>query len=109
MEIEKLSIRRMAIAIGILFAASMMAIGFWNVKHPSYGQPLLDTLGSIYPFYGGQEGTFLSVFLLGIVGFFHGAISGFLFAVVYNFSKKRHHYKDHLTSVGNERKIEKSE
>ncbi len=95
MEIQKLSVRRSAIAMGGILGGAALVVGLWNLRHPGYGQVFLDTLASIYPIYAGSDGSPKSVLILTGMAFINGAVGGFVFALIYNFGKKKHHEHGH--------------
>ncbi len=78
----KLSVRALAITAGVLWGACIFLVGLGNLIWPGYGQALLELAGSLYPGY--TIGGFGSVIVATLYAVLDGAISGAVFAWLYN-------------------------
>ena len=80
----KLSIRGMAISVGLIWGVLLMfLVGLTNLLWPGYGQAFLEVMASLYPGYSGPAG-FGQVIVGTLYGAVDGAIGGALFAWLYN-------------------------
>jgi hypothetical protein len=78
----KLSIKGLALAVGILWGAVMLLLGLAHLIWPDYGTGLLQVAASIYPGY--TVGGFGSVIVGTLYAALDGAIGGAAFAWLYN-------------------------
>ena len=83
----KLSLRAMAIAIGLLCGGCIFFFGIINLAAPSYGMEVLKLASSIYPGFHASR-TFADVLVGTGYAIVDGAIGGFLIAWLYNFFVK---------------------
>jgi hypothetical protein len=79
----KLSIKAMAWAAAILWAACLFLTGILNLIFPSYGVAFLDMMKSIYPGYEHMSG-FGGVVVGTLYALVDGAVCGALFGWLYN-------------------------
>lgn len=79
----RLSLRGMAIAAGLLWAAAILCVAIIHIADPNYGVNFLQMTSSVYPGFHvtGRAG---SAAIGTIEGFIDGAISGLLLAWLYN-------------------------
>ena len=83
MEGNKLAVKSVAFAAGVVWGASILVVGIINLKFPGYGQAFLNLADSIYPGY--HAAASLKSVLVGTgYGVVDGAIGGALFAWLYN-------------------------
>ncbi len=80
----KLSIKGLAIAGGVLWGASVFMVGLINLIVPTYGLTFLWFASSVYPGYK-AEPNFISVLIGTGYALLDGAVTGALFAWLYNF------------------------
>jgi hypothetical protein len=79
----RLSIKGLALTIGILWAVSILLVGIVNLASPSYGVAFLQWTSSIYPgFHNSRH--FLDVVVGAIYGLVDGGIGGAIVAWLYN-------------------------
>jgi len=83
MEMQKLSVKASALAGGILWGSALLLVGLLNLAFPNYGKAFLDAIGSVYLWHPSVV-SLGSVFILGSLAFFDGAIAGLFFALLYN-------------------------
>lgn len=81
---NKLSIKGLALAGGILWGASVLAVGLINLAVPTYGLTFLWFISSVYPGYK-AEPTLISVLIGTGYALVDGVIGGTIFAWLYNF------------------------
>ncbi len=79
----KLSLRAMAIAIGLLCGGCIFFFGIVNLAAPSYGMEFLKLASSVYPGFHASR-TFADVLVGTGYAIVDGAIGGFLLAWLYN-------------------------
>ena len=80
----RLSTKALAIACAILWGGlAMGGTGILNLIWPSYGEPFLITMSSVYPGYHATR-SIADVLVGAGYGATDGAIGGFLFAWIYN-------------------------
>lgn len=80
----KLSIRGMAIGVGLVWGVLVMfGVGLANLIWPSCGQNFLEVMASLYPGYSGPAG-FGQVVVGTLYGAVDASIGGALFAWLYN-------------------------
>lgn len=79
----KLSVKGLALGLGILWGACIFLVGIGNLIWPGYGVAFLDLARSIYPGYGASGG-FWGVIVGTLYGFLDGAVGGFVIAWLYN-------------------------
>ena len=78
-----LNLKALSVTGAVLWGGSFFLVSSANLIWPSYGQLWLDLGASIYPGYRGSSGL-ASVFIITLYGLFDGAITGAIFAWVYN-------------------------
>lgn len=78
----KLSIKSLALSMGILWGAAVFLVGISNLIWPGYGDAMLELASSIYPGY--SVGGFGSVIVGALYAFVDGAIGGAILAWLYN-------------------------
>jgi hypothetical protein len=79
----RLSVKGLALAIGILWAVSILLVGIVNLASPSYGVAFLAWASSIYPgFHNSRH--FLDVVVGALYGLVDGGIGGAIVAWLYN-------------------------
>jgi len=76
---EKLSVKALAIGLGVSWAVCMLFVGWASIL--GWGTGLVEVLSSLYI---GFTPTFLGGILGAIWGFIDGAIGGAIIALVYN-------------------------
>jgi hypothetical protein len=81
--IMRLSIRALAIAVGIMWGGAILIVGAINLVAPSYGMSFLQMTSSIYPWFHAAHGV-RSVVIGTVDGFIDGAVGALLLAVLYN-------------------------
>ncbi len=79
----KLSVRAISITMGLLWAASMLAVGIVNLVSPAYGGDFLRMMSSVWPGFHDSR-TWASVVIGTLYGFADGAIGGLIFAWIYD-------------------------
>lgn len=79
----KLSIRAFMLTFAILWAAAVFIIGIANLISSGYGTMFLQLMASIYPGYDANS-TIGSVIVGTLYALLDGAISGLVFAWLYN-------------------------
>jgi len=79
----RLSVKGLALAIGILWGGCIFLVGIVNLISPSYGVAFLQWAGSIYPgFHNSRH--FLDTLVGAIYGLVDGGIGGAILALLYN-------------------------
>lgn len=78
----RLSVKSLALSMGILWGAAVLLVGIANLIWPGYGVAMLELASSIYPGY--SIGGFGSVIVGAIYAFVDGAIGGSILAWLYN-------------------------
>lgn len=79
----RLSVKALAISLGILWGGCLFVVGILNLAAPAYGGDFLRLMGSIYPgFFHAHN--FGNVLLGTAYGFVDGLIGGWLAAWLYN-------------------------
>ncbi len=82
----KLDTKALAVAIGGLWAASLLLLGLAHMAWPSYGGAFLDVVASIYPGYHPADG--LGGVVIGtLYALVDGAVGGAAVAWLYNRSR----------------------
>lgn len=79
----QLSVKGLALAIGILWAGCIFLVGVVNLAASSYGAAFLQMASSIYPGFHNSR-TFLDVLVGTGYGFVDGGIGGAIIAWLYN-------------------------
>jgi hypothetical protein len=80
----KLSVKGMAIALGLIWGILAMFVpGLANLIWPTYARAFLEVMASVYPGYTGEP-TFGQVIVGTLYGLADGAIGGALIAWLYN-------------------------
>lgn len=80
---EKLNVKKLAIATGSIWAVGVLILGW--VAGSGWGMKFVEVLSSLYIGYGPS---FWGAVIGGVWAFFDGAIGGALVAWVYNIAKK---------------------
>ncbi|UCC72508.1 MAG: bacteriophage holin [Gemmatimonadota bacterium] len=78
----RLSIKALALTLGIIWAAAVFLVGVCNLIWPSYGTSFLQLAASIYPGY--ELGGFGSVIVGTLYAFVDAVVAGAIFAWLYN-------------------------
>jgi hypothetical protein len=78
-----LSVKGLALALGIAWGGCIFLVGIGNLLWPGYGAAFLDLARSIYPGYG-STGGFWGVIVGTLYGLLDGAVGGFIIAWLYN-------------------------
>ena len=79
----KLSVRAICIAMGLLGAGCMLAVGIVNLFTPGYGADFLRMMSSVYPGFHDTR-TWASIAIGTLYGFAGGVIAGLIFAWLYD-------------------------
>jgi hypothetical protein len=79
----KLSITAFTIACAILWGGGVLLVAIANLVWPTYGTAFLELLASVYPGYHAAQGGG-SVVVATLYGLADGAITGAIFAWLYN-------------------------
>lgn len=79
----KLSVKGLALAIGLLWAGCVFCVGIVNLIVPSYGAGFLQVISSIYPGYHNSR-SFLDVLVGTGYAVVDGGIGGLVIAWLYN-------------------------
>ena len=78
-----ISVKGLALTVGILWAAGVFLVGLGNLVWPSYGVAFLEIPRSIYPGYANTAG-FMGVIVGSLYALLDGVILGAVFAWLYN-------------------------
>ena len=85
----RLSMKAMAIALGLLWGAAILLVGVINLLIPNYGTNFLQMTSSVYPWFHDSR-TAASVAIGTVDGLIDGAITGLILAWLYNcFTRKQ--------------------
>ena len=79
----RLSVKGLALAAGVLWAACILLVGIVNLASPSYGVAFLQCASSIYPGFHNTR-HLLDVLIGTIYGLVDGGIGGAVLALLYN-------------------------
>jgi len=79
----RISVRGLAMALGVLWAACVLLVGVVNLAISSYGAAFLQVVSSIYPGYHNSR-NFLDVLVGTGYALVDGAIGGMVLAWLYN-------------------------
>jgi hypothetical protein len=79
----RLSVKGLALAIGVLWAVCILLVGIVNLVSPSYGVAFLAWASSIYPGFHNTH-HFLDVIVGALYGLVDGGIGGAIVAWLYN-------------------------
>ena len=79
----RLSVKGLALAIGVLWAVCILLVGIVNLAVPSYGVTFLAWASSIYPGFHNSH-HFLDVVIGSLYGLVDGGIGGAIIAWLYN-------------------------
>jgi hypothetical protein len=79
----KLSLRRAAIANGLLWGGGILFAGLFNLFDARYAEAFLQVMGSLYPRFHASR-TFGDVLIGTFYGLVDGGFAGFFFAWLYN-------------------------
>jgi hypothetical protein len=79
----RLSVKGLALATGVVWAAGILLVGIVNLISPSYGVAFLQLTSSIYPGFHNSH-HFLDVLVGTIYGLVDGGIGGAVLALLYN-------------------------
>ena len=85
-----ISVRGLALTVGILWAAGVFLVGLGNLLWPSYGVAFLEIPRSIYPGYASTTG-FWGVIVGSLYALVDGGILGAVFAWLYNAVRPKEH------------------
>ena len=80
----KLSIKALAITVGVFWGLAVFLVSLFNLIQPTYGVTFLNVISSIYPGYHAGTG-FSNIIIGALYGLLDGAIGGAIFAWIYNF------------------------
>jgi len=81
MKYARLSVKGLAMAVGIYWGGAVALVGAANTVWPEYGVAFLQLTASVYPGYSIETG---SVPILTIYGLIDGALGGAIFGLLYN-------------------------
>ncbi len=84
----QLSIKAMALTVGILWGGSILFIGLMSLFSPGYADEFLKIVSSLYPGFQ-HSGSFGNLLVGTAFGLIDGAICGVLLAWLYNLFAKR--------------------
>ena len=79
----RLSVKGLALAIGVLWAGCILLVGVVNLASPAYGAAFLQWASSIYPGFHNTR-HFLDVLIGTTYGLVDGSIGGAVLALLYN-------------------------
>ncbi len=79
----KLSIKALALAMGLVWGGAVLVVGTCFVYSGNYGRAFLEMCASLYPGFHVTQ-SFASVIVGTLYGLVDGAIGGAIFAWVYN-------------------------
>lgn len=79
----KLSIKALAIALGVVWGGCILLVGLAQLAWPGYGSAFLGMAGSIYPGFDPAGGAG-AVVVGALYGFVDGAVGGAVLAWLYN-------------------------
>lgn len=79
----KLSLRAVALTAGLMWAACVLLVGLVHLADPRYGGEFIDVMSSLYPGLHFMH-RWQNVVAATIYGFIDGAISGLIFAWIYD-------------------------
>lgn len=79
----KLSLKSLTLTSAILWGLCFLSVGVLNLIWPTYGKAFLELMSSLYPGYK-TMGTFGGVVVGTLYAVVDGAITGALFAWIYN-------------------------
>jgi hypothetical protein len=79
----RLSVKGLALAVGILWAVGILLVGIVNLISPAYGVAFLAWASSIYPGFHNSH-HFLDVVVGALYGLVDGGIGGAIVAWLYN-------------------------
>ena len=80
----RLSVKSLAIAVGLLWGGVILFVGLINLAFPAYGIDFLHVVSSIYPWFQASH-TIADVGIGTADGIIDGAIAGLILAWLYNF------------------------
>lgn len=79
----KISIKGLAIALGVVWGVCILIVALANMVWPTYGAAFLDLVASLYP--GMRSASGVGGAIIGaLYGLVDGAIAGAIFAWIYN-------------------------
>ena len=84
----KISTVALALALGILWGASMAGVAAISAALPGYGTKFFELMGSLYPGVEGSNGI-VRVVICALYGLVDGCFFGFLIGWIYNFIAAR--------------------
>lgn len=79
----RLSLKSLALALGLLWGGAVLCVGLANLAAPSYGVDFLKIMSSVYPGFHASR-TILDVVVGALYGVGDGAIAGLLLGWLYN-------------------------
>lgn len=83
MKENTLSVKALALTVGIFWGAGVFLVGVFNLIAPTYGLTFLWFVSSIYPGYKADP-TIVSVLIGTVYAFLDGLLGGAVFAWLYN-------------------------
>jgi hypothetical protein len=84
----KLDVIAFAVTAGVFWGGGILLMAVANTIWPGYGRAFLDVVASMYPGYHPGSG-FGSVVTAALYGVVDGAVTGAVFAWLYNFVARR--------------------
>lgn len=78
----RLSLKALAIALGLVWGAGVFLVGVAHLLWPGYGGAFLDLIASLYPGY--HVGGFATVVVGTLYAALDGAVGGIIIASLYN-------------------------
>ena len=91
----KLSVKAIAMTMGLLWAGCMLIVGLINLAAPAYGMNFLQMMSSVYPGFHPSH-SWLSVIVGTVYGFVDGVIGGWIFAWLYDWIAVGPHSGGHV-------------
>lgn len=82
-----LSVKSLALTLGVLWAGCILISGLAGIFSPGYAGEFLRIVSSLYPGFH-NSGSFGDISVGTLYGFLDGAIGGAVFAWLYNFFSK---------------------
>jgi len=79
----KLSVRSIALTLGLLWGGCLLVVGIVNLFVPAYGGEFLRVMSSVYPGLHDSR-TWASALLGTLYGFIDGVVGGWVFAGLYD-------------------------
>jgi len=101
----KLNATALAGAMGLIFGAAMLLVGFANLTWPAYGGELLSVMSSIYPGYK-ASGSVPDLVTGALYALVDGGLFGLVLAWLYNSLAERRKDEIPVSGAGSERPLE---